>query len=89
VANHIKKDGHEQCEYSLTSHQLSFQFFRVAITLRTSTASPPTALYNSEEPRCDVCSDGITRVNECVETFYDGEHESMIGVPIDNEFYSD
>jgi hypothetical protein len=49
MANHRKTDGHEQREYSLTSHLLGFQFFRVAVTLRASTASSPTALHNSEE----------------------------------------
>ena len=68
---------------------LVFQFFRVTIRLRSSTASPPTALHNSEELWCDVFSDGITRVNECVPIFDDGEQVLMIGALIDNEFYRD
>lgn len=63
---------------------LVFSFSRVAITLRTSTAAPLTALHDSEELWCDVCSDGKARVKECVEIYHDGEQVLMIGVLKDN-----
>jgi hypothetical protein len=54
----------------------------------STTDAPLTALHNSEL-WCDLCSDGITRVNEWVEIFDDGEQVLMIGVLIDNGFYRD
>jgi hypothetical protein len=46
---------------------LVLSLFWVATTLQMSTAAPTTALHRSV--RCDVCSGGTARVNECVDMF--------------------